>query len=150
MIDIFSLTANKLVEKLKEGMELILTIGAIEGETFKAILEYISPKGIEENGAVQFNIKAAVSLDENQFIRAGYSATADVVLDKREDVMAISESLLQFEKDGSPYVEVKINENEYDKRNVELGLSDGIYVEILKGVKAEDEIKAWNSPVKSF
>ena len=64
--------------------------------------------------------------------------------------MAISESLLQFEKDGSPYVEVKINENEYDKRTVELGLSDGIYVEVLKGVKAEDEIKAWNSPVKSF
>jgi HlyD family secretion protein len=138
------------VEKLKEGMELILTIGAIEGVTFRATLEYISPKGIEENGAVQFSIKAAVSLDENQFVRAGYSATADVVLDKREDVMAISESLLQFEKDGSPYVEVKISENEYDKRTVELGLSDGIYVEVLKGVKAEDEIKAWNSPVKSF
>ncbi|HCY46745.1 MAG TPA: efflux transporter periplasmic adaptor subunit [Flavobacteriales bacterium] len=138
------------VEKLKEGMELILTIGAIEGETFKAVLEYISPKGIEENGAVQFNIKAAVSLDENQFVRAGYSATADVVLDKREDVMAINESLLQFEKDGSAYVEVKINENEYEKRTVELGLSDGIYVEVLEGVKAEDEIKAWNSPIKDF
>lgn len=138
------------VEELKVGMELILTIGAIEGETFTAILEYISPKGIEENGAVQFSIKAAVSLDENQFVRAGYSATADVVLDKREDVMAISESLLQFEKDGSVFVEVKINDNEYEKRVIELGLSDGIYVEVLSGIRSEDEMKAWNSPMKDL
>ncbi len=136
------------VEKLKEGMELILTIGAIEGETYKAILEYIAPKGIEENGAVQFGIKAAVSLSEDQFIRAGYSATADVVLDKREQVMAVSESLLQFEKDGSAFVEVKINDNEHEKRPVELGLSDGIFVEVLSGLTAEDSIKAWNSPMK--
>ena len=138
------------VEKLKEGMELILTIGAIEGETFKATLEYISPKGVEENGAVQFSIKAAVSLDEDQFVRAGYSATADVVLDRVDDVMSISESVLQFEKDGTPYVDVKVNDNEYEKRVVELGLSDGIFVEVIDGLRADEKIKAWNSPIKEF
>jgi len=134
------------VEKLKEGMELILTIGAIEGEEFKAVLEYISPKGIEENGAVQFGIKAAVSLSEDQFIRAGFSANADVVLDRRDDVLAISESLVQYE-DNQPYVEVQTANENYERKDIKLGLSDGLWVEVLEGITEEDQIKAWNSPI---
>jgi HlyD family secretion protein len=131
------------VGKIKTGMALILKIGAIENETFDAVLEYISPKGIEEDGAIQFEIKAAVKLKENQFIRAGYSANADIVLDRRDSVLAISEALLQFEGD-SAYVEVEIEEQTFEKRYVETGLSDGINIELISGVDENDEIKLWN------
>ena len=137
------------VGKIKEGMPLILRIGAIEGETFDAVLEYISPKGVEEEGAIQFEIKAAVQLKDNQFIRAGYSANADIVLDKRINVLALSEALLQFDGD-SAYVELEVGEQEYEKRYIKTGLSDGINIEILEGVKKEDQLKLWNlsEPIK--
>ena len=131
------------VGKIREGMALILKIGAIEDETFDAVLEYISPKGVEEDGAIQFEIKAAVQLKEGQFIRAGYSANADIVLDKREDVLAVSEALLQFDGD-SAYVEVEVGEQKYEKRYVKTGLSDGINIELLDGAKEEDQLKLWN------
>lgn len=131
------------VGKIKEGMALILKIGAIEGETFDATLEYISPKGIEEDGAIQFEIKAAVKLKEGQFIRAGYSANADIVLAKKEKVLAISEALLQFDGD-SAYVEVETANQEFEKRYVQTGLSDGINIELLGGVNDDDELKLWN------
>ncbi|MEO1448567.1 MAG: efflux RND transporter periplasmic adaptor subunit, partial [Bacteroidota bacterium] len=95
------------VGKIKTGMALLLTIGAIESETYTAMLEHISPKGIEENGAIQFEIRAAVNLKEGQFIRAGYSANADIVLERRDQVLTIPESLLQFGKNDTPYVEVE-------------------------------------------
>lgn len=137
------------VGKIKEGMSLILRIGAIEGETFDAILEYISPKGVEEEGAIQFEIKAAVKLKEDQFIRAGYSANADIVLDKRENVLALSEALLQFDGD-SAYVELEVGDQEFEKRYIKTGLSDGINIEIIDGVKKEDKLKLWNlsEPIK--
>jgi len=131
------------VGKIKEGMDLILRIGAIENETFSATLEYISPKGVEEDGAIQFEIKAAVKLKENQFIRAGYSANADIVLDRRDQVLAISEALLQFDGD-SAYVELKTGDQEFEKRYVETGLSDGINIELKSGVDKDDELKLWN------
>jgi len=128
------------VGKISEGMNLILTIGAIEEEKFKATLEHISPKGVEENGAIQFEIRADVSLKETSFIRAGYSANADIVLDRRDSVMAIQESLLQFEND-SAYVEVEVGPQQFEKRDVKVGLSDGINIEILDGITKEDKIK---------
>jgi HlyD family secretion protein len=134
------------VGKIREGMELILTIGAIENESFKAILEYISPKGIEENGAIQFEIKAAVDLLDNQFIRAGYSANADVVLARRDSVLAINEGLIQYEGDTATFVEVK-NGTGYERRAIQTGLSDGIFIEVLSGVAVGDQIKIWNKPI---
>ncbi len=131
------------VGKIKEGMSLILRIGAIEDATFDGILEYISPKGIEEDGAIQFEIKAAVKLKEDQFIRAGYSANADIVLDRRDEVLAVSESLLQFDGD-SAYVEVETGEQEFEKKYVKTGLSDGINIELLDGVDENDKLKIWN------
>lgn len=131
------------VGKIKEGMELILKIGAIEGETFEAVLEYISPKGVEEEGAIQFEIKAAVKLKEDQFIRAGYSANADIVLEKRKQVLAISEALLQFDGD-SAFVEVEGEDQEFTKKYIRTGLSDGINIEILEGVGKDDHLKLWN------
>lgn len=136
------------VGKIKEGMSLILRIGAIEDETFDAVLEYISPKGIEEDGAIQFEIKAAVKLKEEQFIRAGYSANADIVLDRRDQVLAISESLLQFDGD-SAYVEVETGEQEFEKTYVETGLSDGINIELISGIEEGTKLKVWNGAKQS-
>ncbi len=135
------------VGKIREGMELILTIGAIENVEFKAILEYIAPKGVEENGAIQFEIKAAVDPLDNQFIRAGYSANANVVLDRRDSVLAVNEGLVQYENDTLTFVEVKVGDQQFERRNVRLGLSDGIKVEVLSGITEQDEIKKWNQPI---
>ncbi|MCF8372777.1 MAG: efflux RND transporter periplasmic adaptor subunit [Bacteroidales bacterium] len=128
------------VGKIHVGMPLILTVGAIEDVKFNAELEYISPKGMEENGAIQFEIKADVKLKEDYFIRAGYSANADIVLEKRDSVLAINESLLQFEND-SPYIEIQTDTQIFEKRPIKLGLSDGIKVEVLSGVSKDDLIK---------
>ena len=135
------------VGKISEGMELLLTIGAIEKEKFVAQLEHISPKGIEENGAIQFEIRAAVKLKENQFIRAGYSANADIVLEKKENVLAISESLLSFD-DDKPYIEVDQGFQRFEKVEVETGLSDGIYVEILTDIDEDSDIKNPNKVIE--
>jgi HlyD family secretion protein len=128
------------VGKIKEGMPLILSIGAIEGVSFDAILEHISPKGQEENGAIQFEIKAEVVLDDTNFIRAGYSATADIVLEKREQVLAINESLLIIEND-TVYVEVEIAPQEFERRMIKTGLSDGIHIEVIEGISEETVIR---------
>jgi HlyD family secretion protein len=131
------------VGKISEGMDIRLTVGAIENKTYGAELEYISPKGLEENGAIQFLIKAKVKLDSSDFIRAGYSANADIVLAERDSVLTIKESLVQFEK-GKPFVEIQIGDQQFERREVELGLSDGINVEVLSGVSTTDSIKMWN------
>jgi len=136
------------VEKLQQGMDLIVKIGAIEGKQFDAVLEYIAPKGVDLNGAIQFTIKAAVNLKSGEFIRAGYSANADVVLGRRDSVLAISEALLQFEQGQKPFVEVMTAPDTYERREVELGLSDGLKIEVISGLTLEDQIKIWNRPQK--
>jgi len=128
------------VAKLKEGMELALTIGAIEDKKYQADLYYISPKGVTKEGAIKFQIKARVVLPENEFIRAGYSANADIVLDQRDKVLAIKESLLQFKKD-SIFVEVETAPQKFEKRLIKTGISDGINVEVVSGVGKDDKIK---------
>ncbi|TSA28134.1 MAG: efflux RND transporter periplasmic adaptor subunit [Bacteroidetes bacterium] len=128
------------VGKIKPGMGLLLMVGAIENDTFDATLQYISPKGVLENGAVQFEIKADVDLKTDQFIRAGYSANADIVLQRVDDVMAIKESLLQFDND-STFVEVEVAPQQFEKRIIKTGLSDGINIEILSGLTKDDKIK---------
>jgi len=129
------------VGKLHEDMDLILTIGAIEAQQFKAQLEYISPKGVEEEGAIRFQIRAAVSLDTGQFIRAGYSANADIILQKVDSVLAIREGLITFSGDTA-YVEVETSPQEFERRIVRTGLSDGINIEVLDGVDKEARLKA--------
>lgn len=137
------------VGKIKEGMNIILTIGAIDEEKFDAVLTYLSPKGVEENGAIQFEIKADVKLQEGQFIRSGYSANASIVLDRRDSVMVIREGLLKFEGDSS-YVEVETDSQKFEKRSVVLGLSDGINIEVLKGIDLESKLKAEKINPKEF
>lgn len=133
------------VGKLKIGMPLTITLGAIQEKEFEAGLKFIAPKGVEEDGAVQFKIEGDVALDNSFFIRAGYSANASLVLEEKDSVLAVKEAWLQFDKDTEkPYVEVKTGENTYERRDIETGISDGIYVEVLSGITESDEIKVWN------
>lgn len=135
------------VGKIKEGMPLILTVGAIDDASFSAVLEHISPKGVEENGAIQFEIKANVELKKDEFIRAGYSANAKVVLARTDSVIAIPESVLQFEGDSS-FVEVESAPQQYEKRYIKTGLSDGINIEVKSGLAMEDKIKKPSGSLK--
>ncbi|MFA0963927.1 efflux RND transporter periplasmic adaptor subunit [Roseivirga sp. BDSF3-8] len=128
------------VGKIKEGMELLMKIGAIENEPFTATLEYISPKGLEEEGAIKFEIRAAVNLKEGQFIRAGYSANADIVLDKRTNVLAVKESNLLMEE-NQVFVEIHEGDQNFTRKEIKTGMSDGINIEVLEGLEEETEIK---------
>ena len=139
------------VGKLRVGMYLDVNLGAIEDQSLEAKLNFIAPKGNEEQGAVQFIIEADLFLNDSIFIRAGYSANASLVLEKKDNVMAISESLLQFDRETEePYVEIVIGEQKFERRDVEIGLSDGVNVELISGISMEDKIKVWNKtePIK--
>lgn len=129
------------VGKLELGMEMVLTVGALEEERFPARLEHIAPKGIEEDGAIQFEIRAAIELEEGQFLRANYSANADVVLDRRDSVLAIREALLQFDTEDQAFVEVEVAPQQFEPRSLQLGLSDGLTVEVVDGLAEDDQIK---------
>ncbi|MEM1320393.1 MAG: HlyD family efflux transporter periplasmic adaptor subunit [Bacteroidota bacterium] len=130
------------VGKLREGMPLELTVGAIEEQKFDANLEYISPKGIEEEGSVKFTIKAAIKPTEDIFLRAGYSANGDIILDRRNQVLSIKERDLIFaEKSDSTFVEVATGEDQFEKRLVKVGLSDGIQIEVVSGLDSTTQIK---------
>ena len=128
------------VGKISKGMDIILVIGAIADHEFNANLEYISPKGLEVDGAIQFEIRASVTLKDSVFIRAGYSANANIVLEKREDILTLDESALIF-KDDLTYAEIEINEQVFEERKIETGLSDGINIEIISGLEESDNIK---------
>jgi len=131
------------VDKLKIGMPIRLTVGAIEDKQFKANIVYISPKGSEVDGSIQFDIKATVELLDDAFIRAGYSANANIIIDERKDVWVINEGLLQFDEEGA-FVEIEVAEQVFEKKYVETGLSDGINAEVISGVTEKDKIKQWD------
>ena len=133
------------VGKIKEGLPLEITVGAIENKKFDAILDYIAPKGVAENGAIQFAIKGSLKSIDSTFIRAGLSANASIILEKAENVLAIKEALVQYDKDTKkPYVEVVTGDQKFERREVELGISDGIFVEVKSGLSKSDKIKVWN------
>jgi HlyD family secretion protein len=128
------------VGKIREGMNLDLKIGALQDEKIVAELEYISPKGVETDGAIQFEIKAAVSLKQDVFLRAGYSANADIVLESRDSVLAVKESDVFFENEKT-YVEIETGEQQFERNEIETGLSDGINIEVLSGLTEDQKIK---------
>ena len=133
------------VGKLEEGKKIIVVLGAINEKEFPAVLTFVAPKGIEQNGAVQFTIKADVDINSSTRIRAGYSANAEIELESKDSVLVIKEALLQFNRiTEKPFVELLKENGRFQTKNVEIGLSDGINVEILEGIKEGDEIKVWN------
>ena len=133
------------VGKLKVDMPLVVTLGAIEGKEYDAKLRLIAPKGTEVAGAIQFKIEGEVYLDDEYVVRAGYSANASIVANKKEDVLAISEALLQYDsKTKKPYVEIETSSQKFERKNVKLGISDGVNAELISGVSKTDKIKVWN------
>ena len=133
------------VGKLVIGMPLEVNLGAVEDKSLEAKLKFIAPKGNEEQGAVQFKIEADLFLNDSIFVRAGYSANASLVLERKDSVMAISESLLQFDsKTEEPYVEIEVGDQKFERRDIKIGISDGVNVEIITGISQDDKIKVWN------
>lgn len=131
------------IGRIHEGMPIKLTIGAMESRTFDAQLEYVSPKGVDKNGAIQFEIKAAITIPQDAFIRAGYSANAEIVLKRAEDVLTIPESCVEFQGD-SAFVQIVKAEHPkqlFEKHPIEVGLSDGIHIEVKSGLTTEDKIR---------
>lgn len=132
------------VGRVHEGMPVKLTIGALQNLTFDAMLEYISPKGVEENGANQFEIKAAIRVPDSVKIRSGYSANAQIVLERVSKVLALPESTVEFSGD-STFVWVmtdSVPEQKFERRQVTAGMSDGIKLEIKKGLTAKEKVRA--------
>lgn len=139
------------VAKLELGMPLEISLGAIEDKKFNAKLKFIAPKGIEESGAVQFRIEGDVEVEEDFMIRAGYSANASLVLERKDSVLVIPEALLQFDKEtDEPYVELATGDQQFERKDIEIGISDGVNVEIISGITKDDDVKVWNKtePIK--
>ena len=135
------------VGKLQEGMELQLTVGAIPEHKFDALLEFISPKGTEEEGIVKFEVKAALKpYSDEVFLRAGYSANGDIIIDKKDDVIAVQERDVIYDGDSVTYVERVVGDQEFERQEVELGLSDGLYVEVEGGIDTSTQIKLQLDP----
>lgn len=132
------------VGRLSTGMTMKITIGALQDLKFDARLEYIAPKATDQNGANQFEIKAAVNLPSNATnIRSGYSANAEIVLAEAKNVLAVQESAIEFDGDDT-YVYIIKGEGEkqtYERRKVQTGISDGINIEIRSGVKPNERIR---------
>lgn len=131
------------IGRIHEGMPIKLTIGAMESRVLDAQLEYVSPKGVEQNGAIQFEIKAAVEIPEDAFVRAGYSANAEIVLKRVENVLTLPESCVEFAGD-STFVQIVTQEQpeqRFEKRAVEVGLSDGIQIEIKSGLTEDEKVR---------
>lgn len=132
------------VGSIKEGMALNITVGAIKDSSFPAKLEYISPKSTEENGAILFEIKAAVKIPSDIFIRAGYSANAEIILEEAKDVTSVPESVVSFEN-GEPvvyvYKEMKGQEQQFERRAITTGLSDGLNIEVKSGLDGTEQLK---------
>lgn len=134
------------VGKIKEDLPLEITVGAIENHVFDAVLDYIAPKGKEENGAIQFEIKGTLKKSDTVFIRAGLSANASIILARADSVLAVKEALVQFDDDTKkPFLEVQTADQQFERKEVELGVSDGIFVEVKSGIAVNDKVKVWNA-----
>lgn len=143
------------VGKLKEGMPITVTIGALPDEKFEGVLNFISPSGEENNGIVQFEIKADVKLKDNVFLRANYSANAEVTLSEAKSALSIEIAHIKYDEKGEPYVEVlkpgteNYDQPVYQKKLIKLGISDGVYTQILSGLKKGDKVKVFNTDLES-
>ena len=115
-------------------------MGALREAKIPGTLEFIAPKGSVKDGTVQFQIRADIRPEGDLFVRAGSSANAEIVLDQRERVLAIEEKALHFDQ-GEPWVEVQTSPGVFERRDLEVGLSDGLQVEVLSGVAAGDQVR---------
>ena len=130
------------VGRIKVGMPMDITIGALQDQKLKAKLEYISPKGKEENGAITFEMKAAVKVPKDVFFRAGYSANAEIIFSKSENVITIPESCIEFGGDTAFVYVLKTKiPQAFTKKQIKTGLSDGVKIEVKSGLSIKDKIR---------
>ena len=137
------------VGQLVAGMPMKITIGALQDLKFDAALEYVSPKAVESNGANQFEIKAAVSMPKasadgkSSTLRSGYSANAEIVLAQAQNVLSIPESAIEFSGDSTFVYIIKGDgaQKTYERKQVVTGLSDGVNIEIKKGIGQKDKVR---------
>ena len=131
------------VGQLYNGMPMKITIGALQDLKFDANLEYISPKAVESNGANQFEIKAAVKVANEDKIRSGYSANAEIVLAQIQKTLTIPESAIEFSGDSTFVYVIKGEgaQKTYERKQVTTGLSDGVNIEIKKGLTTKDKVR---------
>jgi HlyD family secretion protein len=128
------------VGRIKAGMPVSIVVGALGDQRFQGALEYIAPKGVPKDGTIQFEVRAKLEIKPGAFVRANYSANADIILERKDHVLAISENLVKFEE-GKAYVEIQKAPQQFEKREVKLGLSDGLDVEVVSGVSAGATLK---------
>ncbi len=142
------------VGKLKEGMPIKVSIGALPDEKFEGVLNFISPSGEETNGIVQFEIKADVELKEDVFLRANYSANAEVILSEAKDALSIETAHIRYDENGDAFVEIlkpgteSYDQPVYQKKIIKTGISDGVYTEIKDGLKKNDKVKIFNTDLE--
>ncbi len=130
------------VGRIHTGMPMNITIGALQDHKLAANLEYIAPKGTEESGAIMFQMKASVKIPSDIFVRAGYSANAEIMLEQAIDVLTIPESCLEFSNDSAfVYVLTKKEPQEFKKTFIKTGLSDGIHIQLKEGLKAGEKLR---------
>jgi HlyD family secretion protein len=134
------------VGTLQEGMPVSILIGALGEERFEGKLEYIAPKGQEKEGTIEFEVRAAVKLKPGTFVRANYSANADIILGRRERVLSVNESWVKYEGRRA-FVEVETAPQSFERRPVVLGLSDGIWAEVKQGLKQNTRVKLQETSV---
>ena len=132
------------VGNIHPGMPIELSVGALQNSKFNALLEYVSPKGTETNGTVMFEIKAAVDVPDTILLRAGYSANAEIILKQRTNVLSVPEYTVELNGD-SAFVftldSASNNEQKFNKVPVEVGLSDGINIEIVSGIDEDAKLR---------
>ena len=128
------------VGRLHIGLPVVITVGALQDVSFDAALEYISPKATESNGTNLFEIKATVKVPEGITIRSGYSANAEIELQREEDVLTLPESAIQFEGEKT-FVYVVGADGSYERRDVETGISDGVKIEIKDGLSPGEKVR---------
>lgn len=130
------------VGRVLVGMPMDITIGALQDHKFNATMEYVSPKGNEENGAIMFEMKAAMEIPSDVFVRAGYSANAEILLNKIDSVLTIPESCVEFSGDTTfVYILTSEQPQNFEKKQVTIGLSDGIKIEVKDGVQEKEKIR---------
>ena len=133
------------VGRLRQGMHIDLTIGAIQGVTLPATLEYVSPKGTESNGAILFEIKAAAQIPDSVVVRAGYSANAKIEFERRDQALTVQETSIEFEGDSTFVYRLTSSETAkpqtFERIPVEVGLSDGLYIEVKSGVTEDMKLR---------
>ena len=131
------------VGRIHEGTPVKITLGALQDMKFDAVLEYISPKSVENNGANQFEIKAAITVPDSITIRSGYSANAEIELQRANNALTVPESTIEFSGD-STFVYVltdSVPTQKFTRRQVQTGISDGVNIEIKSGLKANEPIR---------